>query len=117
MFRHAFLSIALVAVCSCATAPNASQLVRLDATSDFTAQQTFDKMLSLSSAKKQQELAIAILKLNMVGVKSAYEVAANPELQNPSIARVKDRVAGMNAEEIIGLANRTTDVKIEVQRK
>ncbi|MEP6881547.1 MAG: hypothetical protein ABI866_06115 [Dokdonella sp.] len=74
-------------------------------------------MLNQSSAKKQQDLAIAMLKLSMVGVKSAHEVVENPALQKPAIARVKDRVAGMTADEIIDLANRTSDVKVEVERK
>ena len=118
MFKHFFLSIALVALCSCAsTSPSSSQAVRLDATSDATAQKSFKRMLDQSSATRQQELAIAMLKLSMTGVQSAYDVISSPELQSPSIVRIKDRVAGMTAEEIIDLANRTSDVKIEVQSK
>ena len=118
MFKNFFLSIALAAICSCAsTSLSASQPVRLDATSDATAEKSFKRMLNQASAARQQKLAIAMLKLNMVGVQSVYDVAASPELQSPSIVRIKDRVAGMTAEEIIDLADRTSDVKIEVQSK
>jgi membrane-bound lytic murein transglycosylase B len=118
MLKHFFLSMALATICSCAaTSANTDQSVRLDAASDSTAQQSFDKMLSQSSTKRQQELAIAVLKLNMSGVKSAHDVVRRPELQHPSILRIKDRVAGMTADEIIDLADRTSNVKIEVQSK
>lgn len=118
MIKHFFWSIAFLAISSCAaTSQNLSQALRLDATSDVTAQKSFDKMLDQSSAKKQQDLTIAMVKLNMVGVKSAHEVVENPALQKPTIARVKDRVAGMTADEIIDFANRTSDVKVEVKRK
>lgn len=70
-----------------------------------------------SGTSKKEELAIAILKLNMAGVKGAHELLADPDLQKPSIIRIKDRVAGMTADEIIGLANRTSEVRVEVLRK
>lgn len=58
-----------------------------------------------------------MLKINMAGVQSAYDVVQSKDLQSPSIARIKDRVAGMTAEEIIALANRTSDVKVEVESR
>ena len=118
MFKHFFLSFALIALCSCAsTSLSSSQAVRLDATSDVAAQNSFKRMLDQSSPTRKQELAVAMLKLNMTGVQSAYEVVGSAELQSPSIVRIKDRVSGMTAEEIIDLANRTSDVKIDVQSK
>lgn len=115
MFKHFLLAVALVSICSCTTtSPATSQSLRLDATSDATAQESFQRMLRQAGAEKQRELAMAMLKLNMTGVESAYEVVANPELQSPSIARVKDRIAGMTADEIIELADRASDVRIEV---
>ncbi|MEP6907839.1 MAG: hypothetical protein ABI858_07670 [Pseudoxanthomonas sp.] len=118
MFKHLFITLAMVVICSCATSsPSAPLSVRLDATSDASAKQSFERMLDQASGKKKQELAIAMFKLNMVGVKSAYEVVASPELQSLSITRIKDRVAGITADEIIDLANRMSEVKIEVQGK
>ncbi|MGV8955386.1 MAG: hypothetical protein ACOH2M_30105 [Cypionkella sp.] len=118
MFKPLFLSFALAAICSCAsTSANARQSVRLDATSDTTARESFKRMLSHESRARQQQLSIAMLKLNLVGVRNAYELVASPERQSPSIVQIKDRVAGMTADEIIDLADRTSEVKIEIQRK
>jgi hypothetical protein len=90
--------------------------VRLDATSAASAQESFQRMLEGASGAKRNELLVAMLKLNMSGVRSAYEVVAKPELQSLSIARIKDRVAGMTAEEIIALADSTSEVEIEIER-
>lgn len=46
---------------------------------------------------------------------SAYEVAGNPELQRFGIARVKDRVAGLDADEIIALGGRASNAGIRIQ--
>ena len=68
-------------------------------------------------AKQQQKLQIAILQINMIGVNSAYETMAHPELRKVSVARIKDKIAGMTADEIIDFANRNSAVKIEVQAR
>ena len=54
-------------------------------------------------------LAVAMLKLNMRGVNSAYDLAGRPD---PSIVPIKDDVSGMTAAEIIALAQDANDVKI-----
>lgn len=119
VFKHIVLLIALVAACSCTSvrASNDHHSVRLDATSDTTAQESYEKMMRQASEKQQQALAVAMLKLNMAGVQSAYEVVQDKDLQSVSIARIKDRVAGMTADEIIALAERTSDVKVDVKTK
>ena len=67
---------------------------------------------------KRQQLLIAMLKLNMVGIHSAYDVVNNPELQSFGISRVKDKVAGLTADEIIDLANSSpSTVTVEPQAK
>ena len=118
MFKHIVLLIALVAACSC-TSVRASNdhSVRLDATSDATAQVSYEKMMRQAGEKQQKALAVAMLKLNMAGVQSAHEVVQDKDLQSLSIARIKDRVAGMTAEEIIALAERTSDVKVDVKSR
>lgn len=118
MFKRIVLLIALAVACSCTSVPAGKvHSVRLDATSDATAQESYEKMMRQSSEKQQQALAVAMLKLNMAGVQSAYDVVQNKDLQSLSIARIKDRVAGMTAEEIIVLANRTSDVKVDVKTR
>lgn len=102
------------ALAACSSAPARSdQALRLDATSDATAQRSFQRMVDRADAAGKQELAFAMLKLNMEGVQSVYEVVQQPELKTLSIARVKDRVAGMTAEEIIALANAVSSVDVQ----
>lgn len=62
--------------------------------------------------KAQIELATAILKLNMVGITSAKEMLADPELRSPGPVRIKDRIAGLSSAEIIELANKASTVRI-----
>lgn len=101
-------------VTACATSGSSTSQIRLDATSDATAQSSFSAMSEALPPEKRQELLVAMLKLNLTGVNSAYEVVQNPDLQSPSIVRIKDQVAGMTAQEIIDLADRTSSVKAEV---
>ena len=91
--------------------------VRIDASSNESALASWDRMTAEVDSKKQQQLQVAIVQLNLVGVNSAYEVASNPELKNPSVVRIKDKVAGLSADEIIELANRTSTVKVDVNVK
>lgn len=60
------------------------------------------------------QLALAVLAINMIGVNSAYEVVNSPELQTSSIGRIKDRVAGMSADEIIAYAAKNSTLRIDV---
>ena len=119
MLRKPILKAApfMVAALSLVGAACSAEPVRLDASSDAAAKKSFDRMEKNLSPKLQRELIVAMVKLNMVGVNSAYDVVANPELQSPSIVRIKDRVAGMTAEEIIDLADRTSTVKVDMKSK
>ena len=64
-----------------------------------------------------QKLSMAMLAINIKGVQSAHEVVNNPELQSPSIGRIKDEVADMTAQEIIDYAAKVSMVRMEIQRK
>lgn len=98
----------LVAGIACAHEP-----VRLDASSDAAAEASWKKMIESVSAAEKRKLVVAMLQINLAGVNSAYEVAGNPELQNLGIARIKDKVAGLSADEIIALGNRTSGVQVQ----
>jgi len=89
----------------------AAEPVRIDATTEKTAEATWDLMLKELPAAKRQALIVAMLKVNLTGVNSAGEIAANPELHSMGIARIKDKVAGMTADEIIALGERSTTLK------
>ncbi|MFD0739920.1 hypothetical protein ACFQZQ_11605 [Lysobacter koreensis] len=115
MLKHvavALISSAL-AVAS-ASVPAQRGLVRIDATSSESAEASYKAMMRDRSAAEQQKLALAVLVLNMEGVESAREAMDNPELQSPSIGRIKDKVAGMTAKQIIETAARNPSVRIEV---
>jgi hypothetical protein len=72
-------------------------------------------MLADSNSQRQQELMLAMIKLNMDGVQSAIDVAFDPGLQNPSVARIRDRVDGLTAEEFIELAGQVQDIEISLK--
>ncbi|WP_313493339.1 hypothetical protein [Stenotrophomonas sp.] len=93
----------------------AKEPIRLDASSDAAAESSWKQMIESVSAAKKQKLLLAMLQINLDGVNSAYEVVGNPELQGFGIARVKDRVAGLDADEIIELGSRTSGAEIRIQ--
>jgi hypothetical protein len=59
-------------------------------------------MVNSLDGKRKDDLLAAVVQLNMIGVNTASEAPAKP-----SVARIKDKIAGLTAEEIIDLAHRT----------
>lgn len=116
MLKAVLAALLLAAVAGCASTPTAAP-TRLDATTAETAKRTFQKMADELPGDGWQRLAMAMIAINMKNVKSAHEVVNNPELQSPSIARIKDEVAGMSAQEIIDYAAKVSTVRMEVQRR
>ena len=90
---------------------SAGEPVKLDAASDASAKRSYEAMLTSLDETDRMRLAVAILQLNMIGVSGMQEVVDSQELRNPSAVRVKDRIDGKTAEEIIDLAQRTSTVK------
>jgi hypothetical protein len=111
----AVFSVVLILGCATVVAPQAP--VRIDASSSQAAEASYKAMQKGRSLADQQKLGAAVLVLNWQGVKSAYEVANNPELQSPSIVRIRTKVAGMTAEQIIALAAKNPSVRIEATGK
>lgn len=103
-----------VLVAGCATPGTGPAVARIDASTTATAEASYKAMLGKLPQAKQMQLSLAVLTINMIGVNSAKEVVNNPELQSPTIGRIKDRVAGMSAEEIIAYAAKNSTVRIEV---
>jgi hypothetical protein len=114
MSRHAFFAMAAAALLFVADV-RANDPIRIDASSDAAAAASFARMVESLPASRRKELQIAILVLNMDGVSSAYEAIRNPALQRPSIERIKDRVAGMTADEIIELSKGVTSIRVETR--
>ena len=96
---------------SCASAQPAA--LRFDGSSDAAAEASWTRMVNGAPAAQRQKLLIAMLKLNLDGVDSAYQVVGNPEFDELGIARIKDKIDGMTANEIIALAERVP-VKAEI---
>lgn len=113
MSTNVFFAMATAVLIFLADA-SASDQVRIDASSDAAAAASFARMIEPLPAGKRQELQIAILVLNMDGVSSAYEAIQDPALRRPSIERIKDRVAGMTADEIIALSKGVTSIEVEL---
>jgi type IV pilus biogenesis protein CpaD/CtpE len=112
--RIAILSMISALLMACATTSTQSGAVRIDSRTEKSAEASYKTMMKSLPESKRQKLATAVLTLNMEGVKSAQEVVNNPELQSPSIGRIKDKVAGLTADEIMALAARVSDIRIEV---
>ena len=69
-------------------------------------------MLAELRQKKQEDLQFAVLKINMDGVGSAAEMLADPALRSPSVARIKDRIADMTADQILVEADSVTSIQM-----
>ena len=117
MLRMFVLASLLAAVLAACASTRTASPTRLDATTVESAEKSFKKMGQELPGDGWQKLAMAMIAINMKNVKSAYEVVGNPELQSPSIGRIKDEVAGMTAQEIIDYAAKVSTVRVEVQRK
>lgn len=109
--KKAVLALMLGMILSAGVA--AKEPVRIDASSSESAEASWIDMLNSVSRRKQRTLIEAMLKINFAGIQSAREVAENPELQRPSISRIKDQVAGMTASEIIEYGESVATVTVE----
>lgn len=112
-FILAFTLALGLAACA-ATGSDADEAVRLDGSTIATAERSFIRMMDQRSPDERLELMAAIIKLNMAGVESAIDIVGNPELQEVSVARIRGRVDGMTANEIIELSETASDVTVEV---
>ena len=81
----------------------AGQGIHIDASSDAAANRSLQRMLSSMDTNEKTQLSDAIVQLN----KDAGSAGADAAAQKPSAARIKDKIAGMTASEIIDLAHRT----------
>lgn len=89
---------------SCASTPPTA--LRFDGSSDAAAEASWTHMINGTPAAQRQKLLVAMLKLNLDGVDSVYQVIGNPEFDELGMGRIKDKIDGMTANEIIALAER-----------
>ena len=111
---HRIVRVALLALVLAFTVAAVAGPIRLDGSSETAANRSFQRMMQTLKPAEQQALVVAIVQINLIGVESAEEVAANPSLRQPSVARVRDRIAGMTAQEIIAYSkkNATTTATV-----
>jgi len=115
MRKNTIIAVSLaVLFASCTTTRVDRSVSRIDASTTEAAEASYQRMLAPLAQAKQMQLALAVLAINMIGVNSAYEVVNSPELQTSSIGRIKDRVAGMSADEIIAYAAKNSTLRIDV---
>lgn len=80
--------------------------IHIDASSDANANHSFQRMLTSLDGHKRDELSAAIVQLN-----KEDDVASRPNGQHPSAARIKDKIGGLTADEIIALAQKSAPAK------
>ncbi|KRG75742.1 hypothetical protein ABB30_11355 [Stenotrophomonas ginsengisoli] len=115
MLRNTLFTLLLgTTLAACASSGSEKATLTLDASNAATAEASYKQMQRSLPQAKQVELAMAVMAINFIGVNSAYEVVNNPELQQPGVARIKDRIAGMSAEQIIAYAASNSTTKVEV---
>ena len=115
MLKNTLTAVCLAAVLAgCATSGTSRSVARIDASTTATAESSYRAMLDQLPEPKQMQLSLAVLAINMIGVNSAREIVNNPELQSPSVGRIKDRIGGMSADEIIAFAAENSTVRFEI---
>lgn len=105
-------ALAYIALAFFTSSAHAREEVRIDGSSDKSVEQSYERMLESLNHERRTELVTAIIQLNMVGISSAEEMLADPELRSPGPVRIKSRIAGLNSAEIIALANKSATTKI-----
>ena len=101
----------------CVSTAGSKKAARIDGSSPEAAVASYEAMMRGRSEEERKKLALAIVVLNMEDVQSGYEVVGNPELESPSIARIRKIVAGMTAEEIWVRAAQSPTIRIESARQ
>lgn len=116
MLKTFFLVVAIAVLNGCSVnSTQADNAIRIDGSSASAAEASFARMLAEANPQQRQELTLALVKLHFDGVKSAVEIVGNPELQNPTVAGIRDRVDGLTAEEFIALADEVTGITLTVE--
>jgi hypothetical protein len=105
-------AIALMSLFLFMSVVHAREEVRIDGSSDKAVEQSYARMLASLKGDQQIELGTAVIQLNMIGISSAKEMLADPELRSPGPVRIKSRIVGLTAAEIIALAKRTATTRI-----
>lgn len=107
--RNSSFFKALIIIISLAAMPGisyADESLRIDGASDEAANKSWLNMLNNTHGAKKQQLMVAFAKLSLEGYESAFDIAAAGKSSFPA-ADIKDKIAGLTADEIIELANQS----------
>lgn len=110
MLRVLLALVFAAALAGCATVKSGGEVVRIDATSVETAEASYQAMMVGRSVAQQQRLALAVLMLNLEGVKSANDLVGDNQ---GGVGHIRTKVAGLSADEIIVLSARVKEPRIE----
>lgn len=113
--RRFGILVGLVAPLLLSGVVHAKENLRIDGSSDDSVRQSYQRVYDSLKQECQMKLSSAIVQLNNVGINSADEMLADPELRNPGPVRIKDNTALLDSNEIMSLANRTATVKTYIK--
>ena len=102
--------LSLLLICGCTTNPSSAAAIRIDSSSTNAAQASYNAMMSERTEAERRRLALAVLIIGLEGTTSARDAMDAPD---PSILSIRDKVAGMTAEEIILRAAQDPSVHVE----
>jgi hypothetical protein len=80
-----------------------AQVLRVDGSSDEAADKSFGDMVNSENPEQRRKLLTALVQINMEGVKNVGQAEASEASHHPSAARVRKKIDGMTAEQIIAL--------------
>ncbi len=102
--------LVVLLMAGCATSQHIGDDLRIDATSASSAEASYKAIMKNLPETDQRALALAVLIIGMENVSSAYEAI---DLPDPSIASIRDKVAGLNAKGIMQRAAQVTSIRIQ----
>ena len=99
-------------------AANAVEPTRIDASTDASTQASWDRMLGESSDHTKCELRAALVKLNSVAAteQGFRGIAFHAALQDPSVIRIRDKIAGFSAQQIVEFASQASPGPVVCER-
>jgi hypothetical protein len=112
---HRLTRIAFILLFSAPSLACAWGAVRIDGSSEAAADHSFQRMMHTLKPDRQQALLIALMQINFAGVNSVTDTLKNAELQHPSAGRVRDKIAGMTADDIIAYSKHVSSTTVIVE--
>jgi len=93
----------------------AGQAARIDASTDSSAQASWDKMFVESNDETKCKLRAALLQITSGTAveKGLRGISLHAAMQDPSVARIKDKLSDLSAEQIIELGQQLSPMQVD----